>query len=144
MTSNRLSSQPGVLRKRNTRRYLIWLAIPIIKMISLSGCGPREGQEGGACHKSDSCNKYDYCDDNLICVDGTCERNSYRIEAAPGCGYLDSNVSPCATAEITMKCERGARPGPGCVTREVDQDGTTVVCCGYGDTGSDSGASVAN
>ena len=90
MALHRVPRNHTTTQKRNRGRYLLWFAIPLLKMVPisnvLSGCGPKQGQEGGDCYKSQSCNKDDYCNDGLVCQNGTCvagSSDSYRETMTP-------------------------------------------------------------
>jgi hypothetical protein len=103
-----------------------------------SGCGPKDGEEGGRCLSNGGCESGGLCDDSsLVCGNAkVCEKRAPEMPAPP------PTPSPCDALLGETSCPAGwskscvngtATPDPAwngaCVAGARDGQGTAVFCC---------------
>jgi hypothetical protein len=124
----------GLRSLAGMRGKLLLCALVLPRVFTLFvGCGPKDGDEGGHCIKSKSCNKDDYCNGDLVCRSDTCVREPGPPPSPePPCDVL-LNQFHCPSGLDSRCLEKSATPDPAwngvCSIGTTDQEGDTLFCC---------------
>ena len=103
-----------------------------------SGCGPKDGEEGGRCLSGGGCDRGGLCDDDTL----VCSGDNFCVKRSPEPPAPPVPPSPCEVLLGQTSCPAGwskscvngnATPDPAwngaCVAEASDGQGATIFCC---------------